>query len=660
MERIGLPPDRLVDGKQAHFISDILNLLEENMNTKPNLKSLASILMITAILIGICVINVSAAPGNDNFADATVIGAFPYNDSSNTSSATIEPGDPYTCGHQFKSIWYTYTPESDATLIISANTDYRYYVTLSIYQSDNGYLSPITCFDQAQVTTNVNTFAGITYYIEVNSWYQGGMGPYPDPPADVDGGNVTLNIDLALPPENDNFANAKAIAAVPYSDSVDPTFATTEPGEPDPYYWNFHRTIWYAFSPPVNSSYTISSSGGYYTIMAIYTGPDLYNLQTIATNYGYGETSIVMQLTAGTIYYIQTYITDWGGPLAVNVVQNFPPANDDFANATPITETPYSNILDATFATTEPGEQSPCYWNLRNTVWYAFTPTTSGSYTATSRNPNGNTEVSGVLAVYTGTDLNDLQNIACIVGWSGSSETTLSLDLEAGTKYYYQTYYFETWFGWTMNFLLYPTPPPPPPEATFNYWPGDPSKFDTVYFDNYSYDPHGDGISTTSWDFGDGSTSTDWSPSHVFSTDGDYTVQLTVATVDQRTASTSQTVQVRTHDVGVTRLAVPSSARVGQSKQINVSVKNLYYPENVQVDLYKSSANGYVWVGSLNQSMPVRPANRAQVFPFAYTFTSEDAAQGKVTFRAVVTLLNARDAYSPDNEMISLAVKVAR
>ena len=99
---------------------------------------------------------------------------------------------------------------------------------------------------------------------------------------------------------------------------------------------------------------------------------------------------------------------------------------------------------------------------------------------------------------------------------------------------------------------------------------------------------------------------------------------------------------------------------MGQTKQINVSIKNLYYEETVQVDLYKSTANGYVWVGSLTQTMPVRPANRAQVFPFAYTFNSDDAAQGKVTFRAVVTIINARDAYTPDNELISLATKVSQ
>ncbi|GGH68554.1 PKD domain-containing protein [Phaeocystidibacter marisrubri] len=48
-----------------------------------------------------------------------------------------------------------------------------------------------------------------------------------------------------------------------------------------------------------------------------------------------------------------------------------------------------------------------------------------------------------------------------------------------------------------------------------------------------------------SWDFGDGSTSTDKDPSHVYTASGTYTVQLTVTTCGGGTASSSQTVTVQ-------------------------------------------------------------------------------------------------------------------
>jgi len=40
---------------------------------------------------------------------------------------------------------------------------------------------------------------------------------------------------------------------------------------------------------------------------------------------------------------------------------------------------------------------------------------------------------------------------------------------------------------------------------------------------------------------------------------------------------------------------------------------------------------------------------KALTFPFKYTFTVEDAEAGKVSFRAVATIQNARDAAEGDN-----------
>jgi hypothetical protein len=49
----------------------------------------------------------------------------------------------------------------------------------------------------------------------------------------------------------------------------------------------------------------------------------------------------------------------------------------------------------------------------------------------------------------------------------------------------------------------------------------------------------------------------------------------------------------------------------------------------------------------------VRPASRTTQITFSYTFTSADASVGKVTFKAVAFLLDARDALPTDNEAIA-------
>jgi hypothetical protein len=54
----------------------------------------------------------------------------------------------------------------------------------------------------------------------------------------------------------------------------------------------------------------------------------------------------------------------------------------------------------------------------------------------------------------------------------------------------------------------------------------------------------------------------------------------------------------------------------------------------------------------------VRPSNRTTGFQFSYTFTPEDAALGRINFRAVANLVDARDALPTNNEAISLPTKV--
>jgi hypothetical protein len=142
--------------------------------------------------------------------------------------------------------------------------------------------------------------------------------------------------------------------------------------------------------------------------------------------------------------------------------------------------------------------------------------------------------------------------------------------------------------------------------------------------------------------------------------DGDYRVRYSIATTDGRSASTTQLVSVRTHDVGIMRFQVPSSAKAGQAKTITVGIGNRHYPENVTVQLFVSRPNFDELVGSTTFDVGVLGAGQGVDAQFSYTFTKADATTGKVTFRAVVTLNGARDAVTSDNQAISVATKVTR
>jgi PKD repeat protein len=362
----------------------------------------------------------------------------------------------------------------------------------------------------------------------------------------------------------------------------------------------------------------------------------------------YGQNSLGFPVEAGRTYYIQAGAANLTfGTMTVRLEWVPPPANDDFVNATAVNSLPFSDSVDATASGRQQSEPSASCGSPPATVWYAFTPTRSGSYTASSPY-NGNYNQ---IAVYTGSGLGNLGEIGCRQYYQ-----VLSFHADAGTTYYFQV------GGSTTPNLRFQLDGAPPPNASFWTPVSDPSSLDTVPFYDQSNDPGGYGFSSEVWSFGDGSaslTNPGCCPTHRYTTDGDYTVKLTVTTTDGRTASSSVTLHVRTHDVAIARVSVPQTARLGQSKTITVGLANTRYAETVQVQLYRSVAGGgWQPVGTMTQYVPIRGGGRTTDFVFAYTFAPEDAAVGKVNFQAVASLVSARDAFPTDNTFVSLPTKV--
>src|SRR5215207_4668434 len=110
---------------------------------------------------------------------------------------------------------------------------------------------------------------------------------------------------------------------------------------------------------------------------------------------------------------------------------------------------------------------------------------------------------------------------------------------------------------------------------------------------------------------------------------------------------------------GITRFAVPESARARQTKAITVQIRNNYHLEMVRVFFLRSlPGGGFERVGSLTQSVPAAPHGSTTPFTVNYTFTPADAAIGKVTFKAYAIIVGARDALPADNETIAFPTRV--
>jgi hypothetical protein len=455
-------------------------------------------------------------------------------------------------------------------------------------------------------------------------------------------------------PSNDDFANATVISSLPFSTTEDTTQATSGVG--DPAECGNSGSVWFALTPPSNMTIQADTFGSNYdTVLSAWTGTQgAFSRIACNDDFSGGQSRIVFKATGGTTYYFMIAICcgnggNGGGSLHFSVNQPPPPGNDDFADATPIASLPFSDTVDLTGATTQASEPSPSCVGLplQNTAWYAFTPTTTESVTARID------QFGTGLGVYTGTSLASLTEIGCS---QYPYFQFVTFRAQAGATYYFQV---GAWCCDGFGSVTFHLEVAPNPAADFSFSPGDPSVFDTIQFQDSSYDPAGVGIASQAWSFGDGATATGSSPTHQYAQDGDYTVEVTVTTPDGRTASTSQVVQVRTHDVAIVKLAVPNSAHVGQTIAVNVYVANKRYPETVQVDLYKSVPGGFQQVGSLTQSVPVRPpGGNSTRFAFSYTIGQSDKTVGKVTFRASATIFGHRDALPADNELSSTPVKI--
>jgi hypothetical protein len=238
-------------------------------------------------------------------------------------------------------------------------------------------------------------------------------------------------------PANDDFPGT-SISSVPFSDSVDTSDATTEPGEPFPSCgFNVGKTVWYEYTPAEDTTLQVSTRGsGFDTVVGVYTGPTRDALDPIDCNDDhFGKASLLQfEATGGTTYRFQLGgYNGAGGDLVVNFIAS--PAHDDFSDRTVVTDFPFLDETDTSAATTEPGEPvEPNCAPIGATVWYEFTPSSDFELVATTSGSDFDT----VLVVYTGSTLSGLEEVACSDDTDFSLQARVRFQAQAGTTYQFQ------------------------------------------------------------------------------------------------------------------------------------------------------------------------------------------------------------------------------
>jgi Ca2+-binding RTX toxin-like protein len=263
-----------------------------------------------------------AAPANDDLANAVDLSGFnpeTGNVEGVNVNATKEVGEPDHAGNVGgRSVWYTWDAPADGSVPhVGFSTLFSDFDTLlAVYTG-------ATVVALAEVASNDDspglaggsavsflTTPGTTYRIAVDG-FQGKAGHF--------------FLAWHEAPPNDNFADAVALpgTAAGTRGGDNSSGATAEPGEQIP---ATPTSVWYSWTPPADGTYKLSTLGSRFdTVLAVYTGSSLENLQLLVQNDDDPERGCcsswipLVDADSATTYMIQiTSLSEDGGPLRLN------------------------------------------------------------------------------------------------------------------------------------------------------------------------------------------------------------------------------------------------------------------------------------------------------------------------------------------------------
>ena len=377
------------------------------------------------------------APANDDFAGAQVLGGpLPINLVASNIDASKEPFEPaHAGGTGGTSLWYSWSPDASGQVIIETCGS-GVETLLGVYAGDTvealatvaGNITSAACAD-GRSRVNFPASAGTTYRIAVD----GVAGAT---------GTILLLVRAANQPANDNFAAAQVLSGpLPIDVAGTNVDASMEPGEP------LHTqtvgqqrpggaSVWYAWTPATSGPVTISTCGSTLrTLAGVYTGTAVDALTrtpvTMATACPFFWTA-QFAATAGQTYHIAVDGEDGAvGTFVLGIVQ--PPANDDFANAQVLSgPLPIEVEGSNRGATREDGEPNHVGLFARDSVWYRWTPASSGLVAIDICDSGFDT----FMAVYTGGALNALTAVATNDDGCPAFQSRVVLAAVAGQTYH--------------------------------------------------------------------------------------------------------------------------------------------------------------------------------------------------------------------------------
>ena len=372
-----------------------------------------------------------------------------FQHSVDTVAATLESDEPRTCqGNEFigATVWYRFTPQQDMELYADTfGSDFD--TILAVYESAGQDLPRlIRCNDDSLDTTqSVLTFmasAGVTYYFQVGG-FQG------------ETGFLNFYVEEVELSSNDIFPGM-LIRELWFEDRVDTFGGTVQESEPLICQGeSIGATKWYEYTPGQDTVLRADTFGSDFdTVLAVYaSGQDTDD--PLACNDDAPDSSqskVTFLAYAGETYYFQVGGFQGETGFLVFYVEEGELLSNDLFPGTSIQQLFFEDSMNTFDATVEPDEPLLCELDeasIGSTVWYSYTPQEDMVLYADTLNSDFDT----VLAVYVGSDVGQLQPIACNDDGTEVIHSEVTFEAFAGETYYFQAGGFEGQSGFLTFYL---------------------------------------------------------------------------------------------------------------------------------------------------------------------------------------------------------------
>jgi hypothetical protein len=342
-------------------------------------------------------------PRNDVFANRISVDGLIVSMRGSLAGATFEPGEPY---HGFMSsshsIWWSWTAPRDGRIWLDY-TGSAVAPIIALYTGEA--LDTLTLVDQnyeggftPRPRLEINVSEGTTYQIAV---------------ADVDEGDVAVNLQMLRPPTNDLFQSRTIVTGTNVLLHVNTIEASREEGEPDlpPGCGYLGRSVWWSWTAPASGSALVDASGteNGCVRVGVFTGDLLTNLHPVPLlDPYYGSERGLFEVQGGQTYQIAldsglNELADFSAHLTFKPR----PRNDDFAQRLPLSGWSFDFFTETLGATREPGEPPHQNFTGPRTVWFTWKAPASGNVRLTPLS----TQPMPVVSAYRGNTLETLQAV---------------------------------------------------------------------------------------------------------------------------------------------------------------------------------------------------------------------------------------------------------